>query len=345
MAAVVCENCGTSNPAGRQFCENCDGFLDWSGVPDAGPVAAAPAPAAPVAPQQQARPQQAPPPPHRPGPGHVHAALPPRGPAAPPPGPMAAPPPRPGATAPRRHLRPGRDAPDEHGTAAADVLELRHRERPPPPVLPPLRNVAGHADAGGARPAGPARQAPAASVVGRHERRLQRRSHARHGRLPHPLGRARARTGHRRADARGMAPDPPGHRPRRARHGQRSRGAGDGPGAARRRAPRLPRRVGRRRRARPWVRHPLDVGLVGRSENGVRRRHVGHRQLAAPDPPAAHGRPRDRYRGGAARRRPAARRPVAAADPGAALEQRQVPDRAAREGPRAAAVRRRRRAR
>ena len=50
MAAVVCENCGTSNPAGRQFCENCDGFLDWSGVPDAGPVAAAPAPAAPAAP-------------------------------------------------------------------------------------------------------------------------------------------------------------------------------------------------------------------------------------------------------------------------------------------------------
>ena len=32
MAAVVCENCGTSNPAGRQFCENCDGFLDWTGA-------------------------------------------------------------------------------------------------------------------------------------------------------------------------------------------------------------------------------------------------------------------------------------------------------------------------
>ena len=48
MAAVVCENCGTSNPAGRQFCENCDGFLDWTGTePD--PVAAAPPAAAPPA--------------------------------------------------------------------------------------------------------------------------------------------------------------------------------------------------------------------------------------------------------------------------------------------------------
>ena len=61
MAAVVCENCGTSNPAGRQFCENCDGFLDWTGTePD--PVAAAPPAAAPpaAAPQQQVRPQSAP---------------------------------------------------------------------------------------------------------------------------------------------------------------------------------------------------------------------------------------------------------------------------------------------
>jgi hypothetical protein len=104
MAAVVCENCGTSNPAGRQFCENCDGFLDWSGVPDAGPVAAAPAPVAPVAPQQQAGPQQAPPPPTAPGPATF---TPPYRPAAPPPpsspSPMAAPPPHlgpphPGAT-------------------------------------------------------------------------------------------------------------------------------------------------------------------------------------------------------------------------------------------------------
>ena len=32
MAAVVCGHCGTSNAAGRQFCENCDGFLDWDGT-------------------------------------------------------------------------------------------------------------------------------------------------------------------------------------------------------------------------------------------------------------------------------------------------------------------------
>ena len=67
MAAVVCENCGTSNPPGRQFCENCDGFLDWTGTPDAGSVPAAPAAgarptAAPpaAAPQPQVRPQAAP---------------------------------------------------------------------------------------------------------------------------------------------------------------------------------------------------------------------------------------------------------------------------------------------
>jgi hypothetical protein len=104
MAAVVCENCGTSNPAGRQFCENCDGFLDWSGVPDAGPVAAAPAPVAPVAPQQQARPQQAPPPPQTaPGPATF---TPPYRPAAPPPGPMAAPPPHPGPPHPGATFAP-----------------------------------------------------------------------------------------------------------------------------------------------------------------------------------------------------------------------------------------------
>jgi hypothetical protein len=96
MAAVVCENCGTSNPAGRQFCENCDGFLDWSGAPQAGPVAAAPAPAA----QPQARPQAPPPPP--PAPGPAPSAPPPyRAPAPPPPppsNPYAPPPPHPGAT-------------------------------------------------------------------------------------------------------------------------------------------------------------------------------------------------------------------------------------------------------
>ena len=75
MAAVVCGHCGTSNAAGRQFCENCDGFLDWDGTaePDPAPAASRPPvrqqppppqqsrPAPPRPPQQAAPPQAAPP--------------------------------------------------------------------------------------------------------------------------------------------------------------------------------------------------------------------------------------------------------------------------------------------
>jgi hypothetical protein len=100
MAGVVCENCGTSNPAGRQFCENCDGFLDWSGTPAAEPAPAAPRP--PVAPTPPpAPPPFAPPAPPQaaPPPAPVPAAtVPPTSyrPAAPPPVPPT--PPHPGAT-------------------------------------------------------------------------------------------------------------------------------------------------------------------------------------------------------------------------------------------------------
>ena len=115
MAGVVCDSCGTENPPGRQFCENCDGFLDWSGTPGgaaapgpaAGPTAppraqptppTAPPPHRPAPPQQppspqpppQQPPRQPPPPPSGPYPP------PPRRPAPPPPGP-GAPPPYPGA--------------------------------------------------------------------------------------------------------------------------------------------------------------------------------------------------------------------------------------------------------
>ena len=45
--------------------------------------------------------------------------------------------------------------------------QLRHGERADPPVLPPLRNVARHAQRDGARPAGPAGQAAAAPLLGR----------------------------------------------------------------------------------------------------------------------------------------------------------------------------------
>src|SRR5213592_2381459 len=48
MASVVCGHCGTTNPEGRQFCENCDGFLDWEGRP-AEADAVAPAPSRPPA--------------------------------------------------------------------------------------------------------------------------------------------------------------------------------------------------------------------------------------------------------------------------------------------------------
>ena len=99
MAAVVCENCGTSNPAGRQFCENCDGFLDWTGT-EADPVAAAPPKAAPpaAAPQQQVRPQSAPAQaPQVTAPQYRPQSAPPPPPPPPPPGPAAAPPPHPGA--------------------------------------------------------------------------------------------------------------------------------------------------------------------------------------------------------------------------------------------------------
>lgn len=93
MAGVVCENCGTTNPPGRQFCENCDGFLDWTGTPAPAP-AAAPAPSAPPPPQARAQPTAPPPPPP---PQHRPTAPPPPAPSqAPPPGP-AAPPPHPGA--------------------------------------------------------------------------------------------------------------------------------------------------------------------------------------------------------------------------------------------------------
>ena len=113
MAGLVCDNCGTSNPPGRQFCENCDGFLDWSGSPAADPVPAAPAPAAPPPPQQtrtQPAPAPAPapaaavPPPHQPPPS-------PYQPPAAPPMPSAAPP-HPGATyAPVASPPPLRTAP------------------------------------------------------------------------------------------------------------------------------------------------------------------------------------------------------------------------------------------
>lgn len=63
MASVVCGHCGATNPEGRQFCENCDGFLDWEGQaaeadaappaptrPPAGSVATPTAPTAPIPP-------------------------------------------------------------------------------------------------------------------------------------------------------------------------------------------------------------------------------------------------------------------------------------------------------
>jgi hypothetical protein len=34
MANVICGHCGTSNPRGLRFCENCDGFLDWESTPE-----------------------------------------------------------------------------------------------------------------------------------------------------------------------------------------------------------------------------------------------------------------------------------------------------------------------
>jgi len=78
MAGLVCENCGTSNPAGRQFCENCDGFLDWDSTAEAEQAqpAAPPKPAQPP-PGPPPPQQQAPPPPH-PDPAAAAAPPPPR---------------------------------------------------------------------------------------------------------------------------------------------------------------------------------------------------------------------------------------------------------------------------
>ena len=117
--------------------------IPWPPPP---PKAAPPA----AAPQQQVRPQS------RAGPGsagHGSAV----------PGPVRA---APATTAPaagaggrpaaasRGRLRTGRGVPVQHGAAAADLCQLRHGERADPPVLPPLRNVARHAQRDDARPAG-----------------------------------------------------------------------------------------------------------------------------------------------------------------------------------------------
>ncbi len=63
MAGVVCGHCGTGNPAGRRFCENCDAYLDWDATPEPGPVARPPGP-----PPQQPPVQPPPPGSYRPAP-------------------------------------------------------------------------------------------------------------------------------------------------------------------------------------------------------------------------------------------------------------------------------------
>jgi hypothetical protein len=47
MAGVVCGHCGAVNPEGRQFCQNCDEFLDWEGTPAEPDPRGTPAPARP----------------------------------------------------------------------------------------------------------------------------------------------------------------------------------------------------------------------------------------------------------------------------------------------------------
>ena len=124
MAGVVCENCGTSNPPGRQFCENCDGFLDWSGTPAADPPPAAPAP--PVAPPrvapQQVVPQQVAAPPVRP------QAAPPQAPPHVPPPPAYRPDPPPASPA---------TAPPPSGATFTPVAQ-------PPTITAPLQRTCGN---------------------------------------------------------------------------------------------------------------------------------------------------------------------------------------------------------
>jgi hypothetical protein len=75
MASIVCGHCGATNPEGRQFCENCDGFLDWEGKPTeadtpapaptrpaAGSASASTAPIPPAAPTAVQTPAATPPP-------------------------------------------------------------------------------------------------------------------------------------------------------------------------------------------------------------------------------------------------------------------------------------------
>ena len=277
MAAVVCENCGTSNPAGRQFCENCDGFLDWTGT-EADPVAAAPPAAAPpaAAPQQQVRPQSAPAQaPQVTAPQYRPQAPPPPPPPPPGPGPAAAPPPHPGAV-----YAPVAALPVQHGAAAADLCQLRHGERADPPVLPPLRNVARHAERDDARPAGRAGQAAAAPLLGR--RPLLRRPDPRHDRVPGPVDLHRPRGARPGDESRRVAPDPPHHGPGRAHPRLRSRVQRDGAGRPRGRISRDPGRLGRRRRPGSRLRHPLDAGRQRRPEVRVRGPSAspGRRELA-----------------------------------------------------------------
>lgn len=95
MAGVVCQHCGTTNPAGARFCSGCDGFLDWDGTPEQ---------AEQPEPTPQRRPSAAAPPsPVRPSP-LPPSPLPPAGPA-----PLASPPQGPPTLAETPRRRPPAD--------------------------------------------------------------------------------------------------------------------------------------------------------------------------------------------------------------------------------------------
>jgi hypothetical protein len=148
---IICGKCGHENAEGRQFCEECDAFLEWHSAPP--PTTRATPQRPPV--DRPSRPQGARPPPPPPPRPATDAAAPPASPVAPPGTKPAGPPPAPLAP-------PGTKPAGPPATPAAPP-GARPAGPPPVPQAPPGAKPAAPAKAPvppGTRPAAPRRMPP-----------------------------------------------------------------------------------------------------------------------------------------------------------------------------------------